>query len=173
MIWRAISNHNAIFQSRVKALSYKFINLATPSDKSQTSQPCTSVIAGATVRSFAFTEMRAAGASGNATPSNPGNDVTGGNILESFDQILNPQNLNRSYVVTMTKIKEYQSVFDQLNKTSSFPRLFSILWYANMPCFDTRNHNYKTLLTCNFGICKSWLADEPDTDIDIGNHSNP
>ena len=41
---------------------------------------------------------------------------------------------NADYFIT-----KYKSNFVKLNKTSSFPVMFSSLWYSTLPCFDVQN----------------------------------
>jgi hypothetical protein len=55
-----------------------------------------------------------------------------------LDLLLNPAMISQASARAKENITAYQTLFNRLNKTSSFQFLFSTLWYSTMPCFDVK-----------------------------------
>ena len=69
----------------------------------------------------------------NMTSSKPEFDFDASNTI---DVLLNPT--KRAFTANMTesKILNFKSVFARMDKKVALSSLFSILWYASLPCFD-------------------------------------
>ena len=58
--------------------------------------------------------------------------------ISTFDMLLDPQFQEKKKIAVSEKKKEFKDMFKKLNRTKSFQAMFSTLWYASLPCFDSK-----------------------------------
>ena len=58
--------------------------------------------------------------------------------IEKLNKMLDPsKQLERENAVNISKAK-YRKEFESINMEQSYPNLFEVMWYSQMPCFDVR-----------------------------------
>ena len=56
-----------------------------------------------------------------------------------LDLLLDPKKKLAFKKAVAQKKADFKEIFDRLDLKSSFPSMFSILWYSTLPCFDVQN----------------------------------
>jgi hypothetical protein len=69
----------------------------------------------------------------NSKPASSNSTVT-----RNVDVLLNPANKEITARMTESKISEFKSVFGRIDRKVALSSLFTILWYATLPCFDLK-----------------------------------
>ena len=58
------------------------------------------------------------------------------NVNDLLAPIIDPVEHYKFKVISNILKKQYEDLFNTINKTAAYEGLFSMLWYSNLPCFD-------------------------------------